>query len=143
MIRAVLDANVLVSAAIRPQGKPDQILRLHQRFVWLTCDAILSETEDVLGRQRIQKKYHLSAAQRTRYMAQLRALAILVPVTTVVDEITRDVDDNVVLACAVDGQADFLVSGDRHLLDLQVFGGIALVTPEQFLQLLGREPKQP
>ena len=52
--------------------------------------------------------------------------------------VCRDESDNRVLECAVDGQADYLVSGDIHLLELQTFRGVDILTVRDFLDLLGQ-----
>ena len=147
MIRAVLDANVLVTpasppehvAAIRAGGKPDQIL--HQagdRFIWLTSAFIVSEVAAVLGRKHIQAKYQarVTREERTRFLAEIQTLATAIVVTTVVTAVHEDVKDNPVLACGVDGRADYVVTGDRHLLELGTYEGLQIMTPEQFLREL-------
>jgi putative PIN family toxin of toxin-antitoxin system len=107
MIRAVLDANVLVSAAIRAGGKPDQVLRLApRRFVWLTSEFIINEVAGVLSRPHIQTKVgaRVSAAERARFLATVRAIAATVEVKATVTAVQEDEKDNPVLACGVDGQ---------------------------------------
>ena len=141
MNRAVLDANVLVSAVIRPQGKPAQIVRQREDFVWLTAEAILAEVADVLPRKHIQKKYGVTAAQCRRFLAFVRAAATMVDVRSVVAVIRDDEEDNPILACGKDGQADYIVTGDGHLLALKEFEGILIVTPDDFLKVLRAEAK--
>jgi uncharacterized protein len=141
MIRAVLDTNVLVSAEIKKEGKPNQILRQVDKFEWLTSEYILGELARVLLRKHIQTKYHkqATAQERSRYEGLIRSEATLVAVTTEASGVPRDVKDNPVLACAKDGQATHIVTGDRHLLQLDAYEGIQIVTPEQFLHILENE----
>ncbi len=142
MIRAVLDTNVLVSALIRSKGKPSRILpQAGTRFDWLTCAFILSEVADVLTRKHIQAKYRRQTTERNRvrYLEKIRASAEVVEVKTQVWAVPNDLKDNFILACAKDGQANFVVTGDRHLLSLDTFEGIKIVTPEQFLRMLESE----
>ena len=54
------------------------------------------------------------------------------------DVITEDSDDNKILECAVEGNADYIVSQDVHLLKLKEFNGIKILTPEEFLDVLRR-----
>lgn len=141
MIRAVLDTNVLVSSAIKHLGKPSQILRqAPDRFHLVCSEFILREVAEVLGRAHIQRKYpdQVTPAQRERFVADLRLLAVMVDPQTKLGKMTRDVKDDPVLACAVDGQADYLVTGDPDLLELKEFGAIQIITPDQFLQVLTR-----
>ena len=132
MIRTVLDTHVLVSAVIRRDGKPSQIVaRAVVEFTWLTSEYILDETAAVLGRQHIQRRYGkwLTPEVQVQFLAAARALVELVDVHTTLTAVPADVKDNPVLACAVDGQADYLVTGDPDLLTLQEFQGIQIVTP--------------
>ncbi len=142
MIRAVLDANVLVSAVIKREGKPGQIIsRAVPEFTWLTSESILAETAEVLPRRHIQAKYGkwVTPAHQADFVATAQAVAETVIVQTRLSAVPKDVDDNLVLACAVDGRADYLVTGDPDLLSLKVFAGIKIVTPAQFLKVLDVE----
>ncbi|MDL1897345.1 putative toxin-antitoxin system toxin component, PIN family [Anaerolineae bacterium CFX7] len=139
MIRAFLDANVLVSGAIRPGGKPDQVIRRAGReFEWITSEYVVAEVVDVLARRRIQRKYQaqVSAEFRAGYSARIRELAEFVEPTRTISATSRDINDDPVLAQAADGHADYLVTGDLDLLTLGEFEGIQIVTPEQFLKIL-------
>ena len=62
----------------------------------------------------------------------------MVHVTSHVDVIKEDPPDNQFLACAIDGKADLIVSGDHHLLDLKTYQGIPIVTARDFLNRLSR-----
>jgi len=53
--------------------------------------------------------------------------------------IERDPSDNTFLSCALEGKADFIISGDRHLTDLVSFEGISIVNPDTFLKLMGKQ----
>jgi len=139
MIRAVLDANILVSAAIKPQGKPAQVIaRAGSGFAWLISEYILAETAAVLNRKHIQARYGkwVTLEHQVRFLAAARGIAELVEVHTQLKVVPNDVKDNPILACAVDGQAEYLVSGDPHLTKLGEFAGIKIVTPDQFIVVL-------
>ncbi len=138
MMRVVLDTNVLVSAAIMPDGKSDKILRQAGiKFELLTNDYIFSELAHVLGRRHIQRKYRdrVTTENQKEYFAALRATAQRVETRTSL-EVVADPKDNAILACAVDGQAGYLVTGDPHLLALREFAAIKIVTPAQFLKFI-------
>jgi putative PIN family toxin of toxin-antitoxin system len=139
MIRAVLDTNVLVSAAIKKEGKPDRILRQAvARFEWLTSEFILAEITEVLTRRHLQRGYprQLTAENRALYLAMIRSTAQIVEVGEEIPSVVNDPEDNPVLACAVCGQADYLVTGDPHLLKLGTYEGVKMITPAQFLKIL-------
>jgi hypothetical protein len=142
MIRAVLDVNVLVSAAIKKDGKPDRVLRQAvARFEWLTSEFILAEVAEVFTRKHLQTKYQaqLTPKKRTRYLAIIRSTAKMIEIGKEMPSVLTDSEDNYILACAVYGKADYLVTGDLHLLKLGAFEGIKIVTPAQFLEILEGE----
>lgn len=143
MIRAVLDANVLVSAVLRGGSKPDQIIRRWRRyFEWLTSEYILREVADVLRRKKIQSKYaaQVTSKQRRAFLETVRSTATLVKVKTPVRIVDKDAKDNPIVACAIDGKAGYIVTGDHHLLDLQSLPGIQIVTADRFLKELEQAP---
>lgn len=139
MIRAVLDTNVLVSALITREGHSSQIVsRATFEFSWLTSEYILAETASVLARKHIQARYGawVTAERQNQYLAAARILAEIIDVQTTLAAATRDPKDDPVLACAVYGRADCLVTGDPDLLTLQHYQGIILTTPKRFVGIL-------
>jgi len=70
------------------------------------------------------------------FLASLEGICQLVSVQHVENIVPNDPPDNLVLACAVEGKVDYLVSGNLHLLDLEQHRGIKIVTPAQFLEIL-------
>lgn len=66
----------------------------------------------------------------------LNEISTFVTVQNVENVITIDPPDNIVLACAVEGGADYLVSGDLHFLNLKEYRNVKMVTPAQFLEIL-------
>src|SRR6266542_3412319 len=108
-MRVLLDTNVLVSTAIKPQGKPGQIFQRAVTSYELICsEYILEELADVLVRPHIQKKYQALVAsdRREQFIGLVRSLAIIVEMQTALD-VVSEAEDNQVLAGAVDGRADF------------------------------------
>lgn len=137
MIKAVLDTNVLVSAMLRPLGKPAQIIdQQPSRFELFLSESILDETWEVLQRKRIQKKDPITKQAIEAFFVRLRNASIMVIVVAVENIITEDPPDNVVLACAVQSNADYLVSGNLHFLNLKEHRNVKMVTPAQFLEIL-------
>lgn len=141
MMRVLLGTNVLVSVAIRPEGKPARIFDFAAaRYELLTTEHILGELSDVLARPHVQKKYQalVSEERREQFLALVRSLAEIVTVQTALT-IVRDPADNPVLAGAIDGSANYLVTGDPHLLELGAYQGCRITTPDAYLQLLSHE----
>jgi putative PIN family toxin of toxin-antitoxin system len=138
MIRAVLDANVFVSAVLSPAGAPAQVLTAwrEERFQLVISEAILEEIERVFQYPKIVK-YHRWSEERLRsFLDDLRHLAIVTPGTLTLTVIHDNPPDDRYLECAVEGEAAYIVSGDRHLLDLGEYQGIQILTPRAFLEAL-------
>jgi putative PIN family toxin of toxin-antitoxin system len=134
-MRVVLDTNVLISALAFPGSKPDQILgRVRRRELQLILSPfILDETHRILVR-----KLGLSPATATGLVRDLTNLADMVHPAKQLHLVTAQDDDNRILECAVEGEADILVTGDRaHLLPLQSIGKARILSPADFLSLLG------
>lgn len=142
MPRVVLDVNVLVSARITPAGEAQAMLNQARiSFDLLVSDFVLQKVEQVLGYPHIQARYsHLNQAVIREYGVTLRALSIPVIEKTVVTA-SSDPEDNRVLAVAVDGQADYLVT--RNLAHFpSTYGRIKIVSPADFRKLL-KEAESP
>jgi hypothetical protein len=137
MIRAVLDANVFISGILNAQGAPGQVLDAWraEQFLLLISPPILEELERVLYYPKIATRHGWSQAMVQQFLFRLTTIATTTPgdlVLSVVD----DPSDNRYLECAVEGNATHLVSGDRDLLGLGHFEGIAIVAPQVFLDVL-------
>jgi len=139
-LRAVLDTNLLVSYLLvhRPPIATliDECLA-QERFTLVSAPALLEELTRVLRYPRLQRYY--DAATRDRFVALVATLSELVELPEEIPPICRDPDDDRVIACAVVGRADVIVSGDKDLLDLGEVGGIPILTAVQFLARLENE----
>jgi uncharacterized protein len=138
MIRAVLDANVIVSAVLTTTGVPAQILDAWRTedFALLVSSPILEEVARVLEYPRIARLHRWTRAKIRAFVAELAYLGIMTPGKVTLNVIRDDPADNRYLECAVEGAADYLVSGDRDLLDLQEHGGIRIVSPKAVFEVL-------
>ena len=123
-MRLVVDTNVMVSAVLS-DGAPRKILSrcIAREATLLESPATLQELVEVLRRP----KFGLVEDQVHRILAAVVGVAEVVETTTVLDAVAEDPDDNRFLELAVDGAADRIVSGDRHLLDLKAFRGIPVL----------------
>ena len=138
MIRAVLDANVLVSAIINPTGTPARLIALWRadRFTVVVSDALLREIYEVLHYPKLLVRHAWSEAQMRAFVGELAHYAIRTPGALTLTVIQDDPADNRYLECAVEGGADFLVTGDQLLLNLGAYQGVTILTPRAFLDLL-------
>jgi putative PIN family toxin of toxin-antitoxin system len=137
MIRAVLDTNLLVSYLLTHRPPIAALIDNHlaqDHFVLLTAPALLAELDRVLAYPKLQRYY--TDEERTRFVALVMALSEVVDLPETIPRICRDPDDDRVIACAVVGESDLIVSGDDDLLTLKRVGGIPIVTAAQFLEML-------
>ncbi len=137
-MRVVLDTNVLISAVLSRGSPPDLILRAWRTgsFELVISTPLLRELEKVLARPRIRRRLQWSTDERTIFVAALSEGALVVTPEEELRVIRADVADNRVLEAAVRAEADFIVSGDRHLLELRSHEGIRIVTPARFLAII-------
>ncbi len=134
--RVVFDTNVLVSYLLVHRPPIATLIDEHLaqgRFTLVSAPELLEELARVLRYPRLQRYY--DATQRDRFVALIAALSELFQLPEELPSISRDAADDRVIACAVVGRADCIVSGDRDLLDLQAVGGIPILTAAQFLSL--------
>jgi uncharacterized protein len=138
LLRALLDANVLISAAIRPGGTPGLVVTSfvrHGTFALILSPSIIAEVEVALALPRIQR-YLLEPDDARLWLADVVALADLTSETDRAKGTCRDPDDDVVLSAAIEGRASVLVTGDHDLLELERFEGISIITPRAFLGMI-------
>ena len=138
MLKAVIDTNQFVSGLINHHGSSFQLLEAwrSQDFILITADEIILEMRRVLHYPRIMRKYHLSAQDVDTFVHTVEHNAIVLSHLPILKVIKDDPDDDKILACAVTAEADYIVSGDSHLLDLQFFKNIPIITVKEFLKLL-------
>ena len=128
-MRAVFDTNVLVAAFVAEGTCSKLLMRGRKKqFHLIVCPVILQEFNRVLI-----KKF---SATRNEARSSLRivseAVQCVVHPSQSVQSVCRDPDDDVILACALEAKAHYLVTGDADLLELKIFEGIRIVTPRDF-----------
>jgi uncharacterized protein len=133
VVRAVLDTNVLISAIVFG-GVPRQILEAAvagavQLYV---SEDTMAEFRDVLSRPGFGLSAHLLRAT----VSELGSLAEWVGPTQRISVVREDSADNRILECAIAASAEYLVSGDKHLLKLKSHSGIEVVSPQGFMAAL-------
>jgi putative PIN family toxin of toxin-antitoxin system len=133
-LRAILDTNVYVSAALTPTGPAAQIIRAWQQgpFELITSCELLSEIGDTFARKKFA--HQITAADRRAMLNLAGRRARLVPDLAVEHgDVPGDPDDDYLVALAREWRAA-LVTGDRHLLEVPDLP--AVMTPRRFLDLL-------
>lgn len=134
-MRAVLDTNVLISGVISTGASHRVLIEGYTgNYRLLTTVAILDEFRDTLA--KYPGKFQMTLAEIQEEVTTVRYYATFVIPDESVDEVTDDPSDNIILEAAVAGAADYIVSGDSHLLDRDSFRGIDIVNPTTFLDIL-------
>jgi putative PIN family toxin of toxin-antitoxin system len=139
-MRVVTDTNIVVSGLLW-LGPPRQILEASRagKVSLFTSTTLLAELHDVLGREKLARRLLEANVQIDELVLGYAALASVIRPADIGAVISDDPDDDAVLACAVAAKADFIVSGDRHLLALGEFRAIRILTASEFLNRLTGE----
>jgi len=123
-MRAVLDTNVIVSGVIKEEGPSGQILRLflqERKFIAVTSLDILAEIREVLRRNKIRKYHAWTDEQIDTFVAFLYTQSVVTQGQLRVAIVIRDREDSKFLACAQEGNADYIVTGDDDLLTVNSY----------------------
>lgn len=136
MIRAVLDPNMLVSALISPNGTPALVLNAaeEKEFEFPVSERLTSELEVVLMRGKFRR--YASVEEAVSHIRRVREVGILAVEGEIVP-VSPDPKDDYLVALALHARADYLVSGDPHLLGMDY--ELTVVSPRAFLDILESE----
>ncbi|MDL1959938.1 MAG: putative toxin-antitoxin system toxin component, PIN family [Deltaproteobacteria bacterium] len=142
-MKIVVDANLFASALIKPNSNPGRILDLikQNQVELILSPAIIKEIKRILLYPKLQKYHRKTAQEIDAYFEDILIFAWIVEGEGAIDLIEDDPTDNKYLACAYEGEADYIVSGDHHLLDLEVYEGIEILTAKSFLDIWEKERK--
>lgn len=138
MLKAVLDTNVILSAFISPKGTCSRIIEYLAAFKFVAClsKEMLGEINEAIRYSKISKNRSYTDKEIERFLHYLFNFTMLVDGKVQVEYIKDDPDDDKVFACAVEAKADFVVSGDNHLLSLGEYEHIPILKPAEFLKLI-------
>lgn len=140
-LRVVVDTNVLISGLFGIKNSPSaQILNdfRSQKIIFAISPAILKEVVDVINRDRIIKRTKMSQKERVDFIDKLIERCDVTPGRKLQEVISRDITDDKFISCAVEAQADYIITGDNDLLELKEYEGIKIVAPREFLGILGK-----
>ncbi|RPH49219.1 MAG: putative toxin-antitoxin system toxin component, PIN family [Desulfobacteraceae bacterium] len=145
-MKIVLDTNQLISAILSPDGNPAIILDevLAGTLTLVISSKILQEAENVLSYPKLVellKKKGVSPEKIKALLDKLRIIGVMTHDILHPDIIRTDPSDNMILACAIEGEADFIISGDHHLTDLKTYQSIRIIDPATFITQLAEARK--
>ncbi|MFH1909164.1 MAG: putative toxin-antitoxin system toxin component, PIN family [Chloroflexota bacterium] len=142
MLRVVIDTNILVSAVLSKTGTPAQVVDTWKarEFLLISSESAILEVQRVLQELHSTGKYAITDEQIAGLLHLLREDSVLVPAQSdVTGAIPADPSDELFLSIALDGEAQVIVSGDGHLLNLGTYQNIKIQTARQFLDSLKAE----
>jgi hypothetical protein len=133
-MRVVVDTNILISAT-GWEGNEREIIRrgLRDEITLLISDQILAEYIEVIHRKKFS---FLKKRKIKRFVLLLLELCEIIEIKSTLSIIMEDPSDNLILACAKDGKAHIIVSGDLHLLKLKEWSGIDIISSKELLTRL-------
>ena len=131
-MKIVLDTNVLISATLWEGSAHKTLLLLINRDARLyTSMPILQEYSRI-----IRREFPQLAGRLPKLVGNIMAFSILTNPSVRLNAVPADHDDNKILECATESGAEFVLTYDKHLLNLKTYGGIKIFTPEKMRQLL-------
>ncbi|HIE55966.1 MAG TPA: putative toxin-antitoxin system toxin component, PIN family [Chromatiaceae bacterium] len=135
MIRAVIDTNLIVSYLLTQSETTSRLIDHWEqgRLTYLISPAMLSELREVVYRPRLRRHMRVDPAV---LLDLIEADAEMVPGELILSGVCRDPKDDPFIACAVEGQAAYLVTGDADLLDMVAYQGVAMIRAYDFVRLL-------
>ncbi len=140
-MKAVFDVGQYVSATIQVRGHPARLLSAWRagQFELVTSAPILDDLRRVLFYPHIRKRHQWSDDEIHLFVESIALATTLTPGQLEVTAVEDDPSDNKILACAQEGQVDYIVASDAHLTKLESFAGIPIVPPRRFLEILVKE----
>ena len=134
MKRIVIDTNTLISALGWKKGNPRKVLDsvFNEKNKLIESKETIDEYDEVVSREKFD---FITKEEKQEFKLGLLRVAEIVEPKTKVNLIKADPDDNMFLECASEGKADYIISGNDHLLKQKEFNGIKIVTPREFVEL--------
>jgi putative PIN family toxin of toxin-antitoxin system len=124
-------------SALLWSGPSNQSLRLAETEQVTLCytQPMLDELNEVLQRRKFHRQLQLRGLGVADIMENFLPLVEVYPPMPITGIVIADADDDIFIACALSANADYLISGDDHLLRLKQYGAIKIVKPAEFLRV--------
>jgi len=146
MLNAVFDSTILVSAFLAPKGLAALLLDYVRRgiFTLFLSDEILSETQNsLLFSEDIRDRYKYLDQKAKDFVEGVHVLARPVSSLPLVKGVSRDPNDDHVIACALAAGVSYLVTRDKDLLTLKTYQSVQMIRPEEFIHLVRKQTPKP
>lgn len=136
-LKAVVDTNILISGLICKAGNPSSLINAlkNNEFHLITSPQLMNEFIEVIERPHIKHKYELTNEEINDFIEYIYREATVISGIYEVKS-SKDPKDDMFLSCALEGKADYLVTGDTHLSNIKYYHGVQIVNVKQFLRLL-------
>jgi len=138
-MRIVLDANVYVSALINPDGIPGRILTKileDESMEVVLSPPIFDELRRVLDYPKVRNTLNYTESEVKNILTAIKLLAVWVKGETTINIDLEDPDDAIYIWAAIETGAEYIVTGDQHLLRLEQVEDIRCITPRGFMTLI-------
>ncbi|MDP2861057.1 MAG: putative toxin-antitoxin system toxin component, PIN family [bacterium] len=143
MFKVVLDTNILISGFISPKSHPAKIIDLWQegKFILIVSRMILEEVKKVFCYPKISKTYHLDEEKINEYLNGLLTFSEICEPTEKLTAVKIDPADDKFIETAIAGEANFIVTGDHHLLAMGEYEGVRITTARDFCEIIKNQRK--
>ena len=136
-MRIVADTNIAVSGFLFG-GLPLRVLDAGRSEIIELCtsQALLDEFAEVIERPHFDRKFEETGISRQRMVSDYAEISTVIKPAKLSEHVSRDPDDDEVIACALSADCEFIVTGDNDLLVLKEYQGVTIVTAADFLKEL-------
>ena len=136
-MRITADTNVLISATFWDGSSNKIIEKVENKEIELVLSKdIIKEFMDVLNYQEIQDKIKDKNLEMKRTVEKIVSISTIIEPMQELDVVKEDKEDNKIVECAIEGNVNYLISQDKHLLKLKNYKEVKIITPEEFLKLI-------
>lgn len=136
MIKVTYDTNTLVSGTTISQGPISNVINawINDDVEMITSEPLIAELTETLHKPYFASR--LSKEQTQSFIDIIKERVTIVPITTPIPKVSKDPDDNVVLATAESGTASYIVTGDHQFQDIKQYKKIKIVSPRTFSEII-------
>jgi len=139
-MKVTLDTNILISSTFW-DGDSNKILNKveNNKIELILSEELIKEFTKVLNYEEIKNKIRDKSLEMNRTVEKIISLSKIVAPLTKFDIVSEDHDDNKIIECAVEGNVNYIITNDNHLLKLKEFQEIKIITPVEFLKIISKQ----